>query len=95
MPYLFFIKVQDYFDNFVKEHPNGKITKQDFGPMMAKVCLSKHYTALSMYELINFQVLPQADAAKMESHVFKVYDANNDGLIDFKEFLVRWHLISL
>merc|ERR1711971_1188264 len=27
-------EVQAYFNNFVKEHKNGKITKQDFGPMM-------------------------------------------------------------
>merc|ERR1711971_1206736 len=68
-------EVQAYFNNFVKEHKNGKITKQDFGPMMAKV-------------------LPKADAAKLEQTVFKVYDANGDGVIDFKEFLVILHMAS-
>ena len=46
----------------------------------------------SLYDTIYlFQVLPKADASKLEAHVFKVYDANNDGVIDFKEFLVMWH----
>ena len=41
------------------------------------------------------QVLPKADAAKLEAHVFKVYDANNDGIIDFKEFLVKSISLSI
>lgn len=53
------------------------------------------FNGIVVYELF-FQILPQADAAKLESHVFNVYDANGDGVIDFKEFLVneivKWHL---
>ena len=32
--------------------------------------------------------LPQKDAAKMENHVFRIYDENNDGHVDFVEFMV-------
>ena len=28
------------------------------------------------------------EIAKMEDHVFRVYDSNNDGFIDFVEFMV-------
>ena len=35
--FIFFIQVKDYFAGFVNEHKDGKITKPDFGPMMAKV----------------------------------------------------------
>ena len=41
-----------------------------------------------LYNMLLLQVLPKADAAKLEEHIFKVYDANNDGVIDFNEFLV-------
>ena len=38
----------------------------------------------------NFQALPQRDDAdKMEKHMFRVYDANDDGYVDFVEFMVR------
>merc|ERR1712179_831649 len=37
------------------------------------------------------QALPQKDAGKMEKHVFRVYDTNNDGYIDFVEFMVILH----
>ena len=40
------------------------------------------------------QALPQKDAGKMEKHVFRVYDTNNDGFIDFVEFMVIFHIMS-
>ena len=38
--------------------------------------------------------LPQKDVGKMEKHVFRVYDTNNDGFIDFVEFMVIFHIMS-
>merc|ERR1711887_99557 len=38
--------------------------------------------------------LPKKDATKMEKHVFRVYDANNDGFIDFTEFMVIFFIMS-
>ena len=32
--------------------------------------------------------LPKKDASKMEKHVFRIYDENNDGHVDFVEFMV-------
>merc|ERR1711874_753172 len=32
--------------------------------------------------------LPKKDASKMEKHVFRIYDTNNDGHVDFVEFMV-------
>ena len=34
------------------------------------------------------QALPSSDAGKMEKHMFRIYDANDDGYIDFVEFMV-------
>merc|ERR1712113_60122 len=40
------------------------------------------------------QALPKKDASKMEKHVFRVYDSNNDGYIDFVEFMVIFYVMS-
>ena len=40
------------------------------------------------------KVMPKKDAAKMVKHVFRVYDTNNDGVVDFTEFMVIYHVMS-
>merc|ERR1712121_240284 len=40
------------------------------------------------------KTMPKSDAAKMEKHVFRIYDSNNDGYIDFVEFMLIFHIIS-
>ena len=37
---------------------------------------------------------PKKDARKMEKHVFRIYDSNNDGYIDFTEFMLIFHVMS-
>ena len=38
--------------------------------------------------------MPKKDAGKMEKHVFRIYDSNNDGYIDFVEFMLIFHIMS-
>ena len=33
------------------------------------------------------KALPKKDVSKMEKHVFRIYDSNNDGYRDFSEFI--------
>merc|ERR1712002_1157200 len=40
------------------------------------------------------QALPKKDASKMEKHVFRAYDTNNDGYIDFVEFMVIFYIMA-
>merc|ERR1711872_896294 len=40
------------------------------------------------------QSLPKKDISKMEKHVFRIYDADNDGFINFEEFLCVFHIMS-
>ena len=40
------------------------------------------------------QALPKKDVCKMEKHVFRIYDSNKDGFIDFKEFMLMFHIMS-
>jgi len=68
-------QVRQAFDNFVAEHPDGKMRPKDFREMMQKA-------------------LPGKDAGKMEKHVFRIYDANNDGYIDFTEFMLIYFIMN-
>ena len=38
--------------------------------------------------------LPKKDAGKIEKHAFRIYDLNNDGYIDFVEFMVVFFILS-
>merc|ERR1711962_459795 len=40
------------------------------------------------------KALPKKDANKMEKHVFRIYDSNDDGYIDFVEFMVVFYIMS-
>merc|ERR550517_324711 len=40
------------------------------------------------------KTMPKSDAGKMEKHVFRIYDTNNDGYIDFVEFMVVFYIMS-
>merc|ERR1711936_1342173 len=40
------------------------------------------------------KALPKKDAGKMEKHVFRIYDSNNDGYIDFPEFMIVFYIMS-
>merc|ERR1711936_737641 len=40
------------------------------------------------------KALPKKDAGKMEKHVFRIYDTNNDGYIDFTEFMLIFFIMS-
>ena len=83
-------EVKEAFEAFVAEHPNGKMKPKDFRNIMSSA-------------------LPKKDASKMEKHVFRfatfyfiflhlrcfrIYDANNDGYVDFVEFMVVYTIMS-
>merc|ERR1712212_1200812 len=40
------------------------------------------------------KALPAKDVGKMEKHVFRIYDTNNDGYIDFPEFMIVFYIMS-
>jgi len=40
------------------------------------------------------KAMPKKDASKMQKHVFRIYDSNNDGYIDFIEFMLIFHIMS-
>merc|ERR1719187_1238597 len=40
------------------------------------------------------QSLPNIDVKKMEGHILRMYDTNQDGLVDVTEFMVIYHIFS-
>ena len=40
------------------------------------------------------KAMPKKDASKMEKHVFRMYDTNTDGYVDFNEFMLTFFIMS-
>jgi len=76
-------KVQQKFDNFVRAYPNGKVSKTHFKTLMSE-------------SLLMSEALPKTkqNMEKLTNHIFRVYDSNNDGYIDFVEFMVVYHVMT-
>lgn len=68
-------QVENQYQNFLKKHPDGRISRKSFHTMM-KECY------------------PGADTEKLEKHIFRMYDSNKDGHIDFREFMIVLYIMS-
>jgi len=76
--------IEQQFQVFITNHPDGKISKKSFKTMM-KACY------------------PGANVDKLTKHIWRMYDDNNDGHIDFRELMMvsrsegeeRWRDVSL
>merc|ERR1712079_142469 len=69
------VQVESRYQNFLKLHPDGRISRKSFHSMM-KECY------------------PGADTEKLERHIFRMYDTNEDGHIDFREFMIVLYVMS-
>merc|ERR1711988_1357647 len=69
------VQVESRYQNFLKLHPDGQISRKSFHSMM-KECY------------------PGADTEKLERHIFRMYDTNKDGHIDFREFMIVLYIMS-
>merc|ERR1712038_1430840 len=71
--------VERQYQNFLKKHPDGQISRKSFHAMMT-------------------ECYPGTDTEKLERHIFRVFDTNNDGFISLKELqrIVKdlFHLIN-
>ena len=63
------------YEEFLKTHPNGCISKDEFS-VMIRTCY------------------PGVETEALERHIFRMYDTNMDGCIDFKEFMVLLYIMS-
>ena len=68
-------QLQSRFEQFLIQHPDGKIPKDQF-----QSCLQACYT--------------DCDIKKLDDYVYRMYDKNKDGFIDFKEFTIVLYMLS-
>ncbi|XP_023419304.1 recoverin [Cavia porcellus] len=64
-----------WYQSFLKECPNGRISRQQF-------------------ESIYSKFFPDSDPKAYAQHVFRSFDANNDGTLDFKEYVIALHMTT-
>jgi len=67
----------------VKESFNAFVAEHPNGKMK-----KKDFTEMMQ------KALPKKDANKMTKHVFRIYDENDDGYVDFPEFMVVYTIMS-
>jgi len=77
------MKSSGFNEEQVKEAFNAFVADHPNGKMKPK----------DFREMVS-KALPKKDASKMEKHVFRIYDANNDGYIDFVEFMLIYHIMG-
>jgi len=76
-------EIQEKYANFIKDHPEGNISREKFKEMLTAAVGKKDNK--EYIECI----------AKLEPHVFRVYDTDNDGVISFIEFMVVYHVLAV
>ena len=68
-------EIQSRYDQFLLQHPDGKIPKDQFQSIL-QACYS------------------DCDIKKLDDYVYRMYDKNKDGFIDFKEFTIVLFMLS-
>lgn len=68
-------EIVQWYENFQKQCPTGRISKQEFQNIYSKF-------------------FPESDANTYAQHVFRSFDTNDDGTLDFKEYIIALHMTS-
>merc|ERR1712183_1068734 len=71
-------QVETKYRQFLTKHPKGRISKKSFQLMLCD----------------SFPGLSRAKLALLGSHIWRIYDLNEDGHIDFYEFMTVLHVMS-
>ena len=73
-------QVKQPFDDLVAKHPGEKMRHGQIRSEDLRDMMAK--------------AMPKKDASKMETHVFRMYDTNSDGYVDFNEFMLTFFIMS-
>ena len=72
-------EIEEKFQIFLKDHPSGQIDRRSFRKILCDV-----------FPVSNN---PVQDVDKIEKHMFRLFDTNEDDHIDFVEFMVVFHVL--
>merc|ERR1739838_404844 len=68
-------QIQEQYQGFLLNHPDGKISMKAFCSMIGEGS-------------------PGTNTSKLSQHIWRIYDTNMDGFIDFKEFMMALYVMS-
>jgi Ca2+-binding EF-hand superfamily protein len=71
--------------------------KREAVEMQYKTFLQKHpdgRISRKSFHVMMKECYPGADTEKLERHIFRMYDSNKDGHIDFREFMIVLYIMS-
>ena len=84
------VEVKEAFEKFLKDYPTGRMNVEQFGTQLFKALhakIERKAEVTDIHQIVDF-------TTKLETHFFRFYDMNNDGFIDFGEFLVVFFLLA-
>jgi len=70
--------IQQHYVQWIGQHPDGRMDKKSFKDMIGT----------------GFPGFSGEQRKRMEENVFRIYDTNQDGYIDFEEFMVVFCVLS-
>jgi len=71
-------EIEEQHQKFLSHHKNGKISRKSFQNLLQQSCPGLSNGALG----------------KMAQHILRIYDTNQDGNIDFAEFILTLHIMK-
>ena len=71
-------QVRDHCSSFLHDHPDGKFEKEFFRRMITQ----------------SLKDFSPEELQKVEDHIFRIYDSNGDGVIDFHEFMTVFMILT-
>merc|ERR1711994_903521 len=71
-------EIEAQYETFLSNHKSGRISKREFQAMLRE----------------SYPSATASDLAKLAQHIFRMYDINQNGHIDFTEFMLALNIMS-
>merc|ERR1712121_209610 len=77
--------VKEAFENFVAEHPDGRMKPKAFREMMSQALPNKDGYIDFVEFMVIFYIMADGSPEEVLGKIFRVFDVNSDGSITNKE----------